>query len=46
VWTVRESQLVAIPVTVGATDGIRTEITSGEVEPGMALVVDTMSGSQ
>ena len=46
VWTVRESQLVAIPVTVGATDGIRTEIKSGEVEPGMALVVDTMSGSK
>ncbi len=46
VWTVRDSQLVAIPVTVGATDGIRTEIKSGEVEPGMALVVDTMSGSK
>jgi HlyD family secretion protein len=46
VWTVRDNQLVAIPVTVGATDGIRTEITSGEVEPGMALVVDTMSGSK
>ena len=46
VWTVRDSQLVAIPVTVGATDGIRTEIKSGEVEPGMALVVDTVSGSK
>jgi HlyD family secretion protein len=46
VWTVRDGQLVAIPVTAGATDGIRTEITSGEVEPGMALFVDTMSGSK
>jgi HlyD family secretion protein len=46
VWTVRDSQLVAIPVAVGATDGIRTEIKSGEVEPGMALVVDTMNGSK
>lgn len=46
VWTVRDGQLVAIPVTVGATDGIRTEITGGGVEPGMALVVDTISGNK
>jgi HlyD family secretion protein len=43
VWTLREGQLVAIPVAVGSTDGIMTEITGGEVEPGMALVVDTVS---
>jgi len=43
VWTLREGQLVAIPVAVGWTDGIMTEITGGEVEPGMALVVDTVS---
>jgi HlyD family secretion protein len=46
VWTVRDGQLVAIPVAVGATDGIRTEIKGGAVEPGMALVVDTISGSK
>jgi HlyD family secretion protein len=46
VWTVRNAQLVAIPVTLGATDGIRTEIVSGVVEPGMALVVDTIGGNQ
>jgi len=46
VWTERDGRLVAIPVTVGATDGIRTELKSGEVEPGMALVVDTMSGGK
>jgi hypothetical protein len=27
------------------TDGIMTEITGGEVEPGMTLVVDTISGN-
>lgn len=46
VWTLREGQLVAIPVTIGVTDGIMTEITGAEVEPGMALVVDTISGNK
>jgi HlyD family secretion protein len=46
VWTLREGQLVAIPVTTGVTDGIMTEITGGEVEPGMALVIDTISRNQ
>jgi HlyD family secretion protein len=46
VWTLRDGQLVAIPVTVGVTDGILTEIVGGEVEPGMALVVDTISGNK
>jgi HlyD family secretion protein len=46
VWTMRDGQLVAVPVTVGATDGIRTEIKGGGVEPGMALVVDTISGNK
>jgi len=46
VWVLRDGQLVAIPVTVGVTDGIRTEIASGAVEPGMALVVDTNGGTK
>jgi HlyD family secretion protein len=46
VWTVRDGQPVAIPVTVGATDGTRTEIASGAVEPGMTLVVDTIGGAK
>jgi HlyD family secretion protein len=46
VWTLRDGQLVAIPVTVGATDGIRTEITAGGIEPGTALVVDAIGASQ
>jgi HlyD family secretion protein len=45
VWALQEGKLVAIPVTTtGVTDGIMTEIMGGEVEPGMALVVDTISG--
>ena len=45
VWTLREGQFVAIPVTTGMTDGIMTEITGGGVTPGMALVVEMMSGN-
>jgi HlyD family secretion protein len=43
VWTLQDGKPVAIPVTPGATDGVMTEIKSGDVTPGMALVVDTVS---
>jgi len=43
VWTVRNGQLIAISVTTGSTDGIMTEIIGDNIEPGMALVVDTVS---
>lgn len=44
VWTLQDRQLVAIAVTTGATDGIMTEVVAGDIEPGIALVVDTLSG--
>jgi HlyD family secretion protein len=43
VWTLRDGQLAAISIATGATDGIMTEVTGGEVEPGLALVVDIVS---
>jgi HlyD family secretion protein len=42
VWTLQNGKPAAIDVTTGATDGIMTEVTGGDVEPGMALVVDTL----
>jgi len=42
VWTLEDGKPVPIPVTSGATDGVMTEIKSGDVTPGMALVVDTV----
>ncbi len=42
VWTLRGGQLVAIAVTTGATDGKMTEVTTGQIEPGVALVVDAV----
>ena len=42
VWTLRDGQLSAIPVTVGSTNGSLTEVVGGEIQPGMAVVVDTV----
>jgi len=41
VWTLRDGKLIAIAVAIGATDGRMTEVTSGDVEPGMPVVIDT-----
>ena len=41
VWTLREGQLVALPVTVGSTNGAMTEILAGEIQPGEPVIVDT-----
>jgi HlyD family secretion protein len=43
VWIVRNGKLDPIPVTTGTTDGVMTEVTAGNVEPGMALVVDIVN---
>jgi HlyD family secretion protein len=43
VWTLKNGQLSAIPVTIGSTTGSMTEVVSGDIEPGMTLVVDTVS---
>jgi HlyD family secretion protein len=40
VWVLKDGQPVAVPVTLGATDGIMTEVLAGDVQPGTALVVD------
>jgi HlyD family secretion protein len=40
VWTLRDGVPVAIPVTVGTTDGSMTEVVAGEIKPGMSLLVD------
>jgi HlyD family secretion protein len=46
VWTLKGGQLSAIPVTVGSTDGSMTEVVTGDIKPGMALVVDTVSAGR
>ena len=46
VWVLRGDQAVAIAVATGSTDGIMTEITSGDLQPGMALIVGIVSSGQ
>lgn len=43
VWTVNDGNLMPIAVTTGVSDGIMTEIRTGNIKPGMELVVATMS---
>jgi HlyD family secretion protein len=40
VWTLRVGQLQKIAVTPGMTDGVRTEVKGGTLEPGTPVVVD------
>ncbi|MBI5557625.1 MAG: efflux RND transporter periplasmic adaptor subunit [Deltaproteobacteria bacterium] len=43
VWTLRAGQPEAVFVTIGATSGIMTEVVSGEVSPGMPLIIEAVS---
>ncbi|MBB1440424.1 efflux RND transporter periplasmic adaptor subunit, partial [Shewanella sp. SG41-4] len=43
IWTLRNGQPIAIEVTTGSSDGINTEITAGDIEIGMELIIDTIS---
>ena len=43
VWTLRNGQLTAIPITKGATDGTMTEVVSGAIQSGVELVTDTVA---
>jgi HlyD family secretion protein len=40
VWILKNGQPMAVPVTIGSTNGSVTEITAGEIKPGMAVVID------
>ncbi len=42
VWTSRDGELLPIPVTIGSTSSGMSEVVAGEVQPGMAVVVDTV----
>jgi HlyD family secretion protein len=43
VWTLRDGELLPIPVTIGSTSNGMAEVVAGEVQPGTAVVVDTIS---
>jgi HlyD family secretion protein len=41
VWTLADGRPVAVPVTVGPSDGRLTEITAGELRVGMKVIVES-----
>lgn len=42
VWMLRDGTPVAIPVTLGATDGSMTQVLTGDITPGLSLLVDVV----
>ena len=45
IWVLRDGQPVELVVTTGASDGRFTEITSGALQPGMAVITEAISGA-
>ena len=41
VWVLSSQKLTPIPITKGASDGVWTEVTGGQLEAGMEVVTDT-----
>ncbi|MFD2181725.1 efflux RND transporter periplasmic adaptor subunit [Rhodoplanes azumiensis] len=46
VWILRDGAPVAVPVSVGSSDGRVTEIRKGQLSPGDAVVVDAVSSKR
>jgi len=43
IWTLRNGQPAALDISVGVTDGTRTEVLKGDIRPGTELVTDTVT---
>jgi HlyD family secretion protein len=43
VWVLRDGQPVALDVRTGATNGRVTEITGGDLKPGMQVITEALS---
>jgi HlyD family secretion protein len=44
VWILKNDQLLPISITVGSANGGMTEVVAGDIQPGMKVVVDIISG--
>ena len=42
VWVLRDGQPIAVPVTVGVTNGRQTEVSGGELKPGMQVITESV----
>lgn len=46
VWLLMNGQLSPVFITVGAANGGMTEVIAGDIQPGMEIVVDVMTGGK
>lgn len=44
-WVLKDGQPQAVPMTIGSSDGRRTQIIKGTIEPGQAVIVDSTTSS-
>ena len=42
VWVLQKGQPITIPVTVGLSDGIMTELVAGDIEAGTPIIIDAV----
>ena len=45
VWVLRDGEPVAVPVTVGASNGQLTEVTGDGLQPGMRVITESLGGA-
>jgi HlyD family secretion protein len=46
VWLLRDGQPQPLTIKVGESDGLRTEVLEGELEPGMALITESVQAQR
>jgi HlyD family secretion protein len=45
-WTLKDGQPHAVPVTIGSSDGRRTQVIKGAIAPGQAVIVDSTTSAK
>jgi HlyD family secretion protein len=46
VWVLRDGQPVAVPVGAGVSNGRQTEVTGGELKPGMQVITESVAAQK
>jgi HlyD family secretion protein len=46
IWILRDGRPVAVEVTVGASDGLLTEVLNGSIEPGTPVITEILGNSR
>jgi HlyD family secretion protein len=46
IWTLKEGKLMPVSITIGASNGGLTEVTSGDIRQGTEVVTDTITGTK